>query len=297
MEFRQIQYFIKLSERTSISQAAKELFISQQALSKSIKNLESELNTRLFLRTNQGIKLSKSGVYLKSKFLSVCAGYEEAVKESYQYFQIQQGTITIGVAPGVFRSLSANYLINFEKLYPGLKLEQVEFPDLDMEEYVLADSHRFALSTKPWHDRGLQYNPLHREKMFFIAHKEHPLARQKEIHVSQLADENFLFFNSHYNIHYRTKESCKKAGFTPHIIYKSSDVSQLVKMASQKQGILLCVKHVYEESAHENLVCLPIADEGMYWELGIISKNYDKLDKKSKLFIDYFLSCYKNGYE
>ena len=134
MEFRQIQYFIKLSESTSISQAAKELFISQQALSKSIKNLESELNTRLFLRTNQGIKLSKSGVYLKNKFLSVCAGYEEAVKESYQYFQIQQGTITIGVAPGVFRSLSANYLINFEKLYPGLKLEQVEFPDLDMEE-------------------------------------------------------------------------------------------------------------------------------------------------------------------
>lgn len=65
MEFRQIQYFIKLSESTSISQAAKELFISQQALSKSIKNLESELNTRLFLRTNQGIKLSKSGVYLK----------------------------------------------------------------------------------------------------------------------------------------------------------------------------------------------------------------------------------------
>ena len=79
MEFRQIQYFIKLSESTSISQAAKELFISQQALSKSIKNLESELNTRLFLRTNQGIKLSKSGVYLKNKFLSVCAGYEEAV--------------------------------------------------------------------------------------------------------------------------------------------------------------------------------------------------------------------------
>ena len=256
MEFRQIQYFIKLSESTSISQAAKELFISQQALSQSIKNLESELNTRLFLRTNQGIKLSKSGIYLKNKFLSVCAGYEEAVKESYQYFQIQQGTITIGVAPGVFRSLSANYLINFEKLYSGLKLEQVEFPDLDMEEYVLADSHRFALSTKPWQDRGLQYNPLHREKVFFIAHREHPLARQKEIHVSQL-----------------------------------------VKMASQKQGILLCVKHVYEESAHENLVCIPIADEGMYWELGIISKNYDKLDKKSKLFIDYFLSCYKNGYE
>ena len=48
MVFRQIQYFIKLSESTSISQAAKELFISQQALSKSIKNLESELNTRLF---------------------------------------------------------------------------------------------------------------------------------------------------------------------------------------------------------------------------------------------------------
>jgi DNA-binding transcriptional LysR family regulator len=290
MEFRNMQYFIKLTECNSISQAARELYISQQALSKAIKKLEEEFETLLFLRTTQGIQLTEDGQYLKSKFKHICHNFEEATHESYNYFNIHRGNLKFCVAPGFFRSIPIHYLLEFEKQFPNLTLEQIEIVDKECENYVKADIHHFGLSTKPWHLQGFQFLPLYREQLFFIASKKHPLAHKKEILLNELLNENFLFFNNRYNIHYRTACFCKKAGFEPNIVYKSADVSQLVKLAAQNQGILICVKHVYEEANREELVCIPIVDENMYWEIGVIFQDFQKLGKNAKLFINYFIS-------
>ena len=191
------------------------------------------------------------------------------------------------VAPGVFRSLPPSLLINARSIYPGIELEQVEIPDRDCEDYVHADPGHFAISTKPWYDTGLFYRPIHREPLYFIASREHPLADRPEIRLEDLRDEKFLFFNNKYNIHYRTFGSCKACGYQPNIIYKSADVSQLVNLAVLKLGILICVKHVYEEAARDKLVCIPIANEEMYWELGILYQDFSRLDANAKLFLNY----------
>lgn len=285
MEFKQIQYFLKLSECSSFTDASEKLYISQQALSKSIINLEKELNTRLFARSRNGIKLTEDGVYLKNKFKHICSIYDEACEETFKHYATQSGKLEIGVCPGFFRSLPMTFLIEFQQEHPTITIEQLEKYDKDCEDYVREDFHRFALTTKPWHPQGLYYVPLHREKLFFIAHKDNPLAKYDELHMSDLRDEKFVSFTNRYNLYYRTIEGCKNAGFTPNIVYMSADVSQLVKLASDGIGILICVEHVYRESNHENMVCIPIVDSEMYWEIGVISKNYYKLESNAKLFI------------
>ena len=288
MEFRYLQYFLKIAQCSSISQAAKELFISQQALSKALKNLEQELGARLLHRTNQGVQLTPEGAYLRDHFQHIVSEYDDALRETYQHFGAQRGRIEFGVSPGFFRSLSNESLIAFAAQHPYLELDQLEKPDLDLEDYVREDRQHFAFSTKPWQMQGLQYCPIHREKLYFIADKTHPLAARPEIRLADLKDERFLFFTSRYNIYHRTEACCKRAGFAPHIVYKSSDVNVLVKMVAQGRGILLCVRHVYEEYARENLVCIPLADEEMYWELGLIMQDYHALDPNARLLIRAF---------
>lgn len=288
MEFRYLQYFLKIAQCSSISQTAKELFISQQALSKALKNLEQELGARLLHRTNQGVHLTPEGVYLRDHFQRIVSEYDDALRETFQHFGAQRGRIEFGVSPGFFRSLSNESLIAFAAQHPYLELDQLEKPDLDLEDYVREDRQHFAFSTKPWQMQGLQYCPIHREKLYFIADKSHPLAGRPEICLADLRDDRFLFFTSRYNIYHRTEACCKRVGFTPHIVYKSSDVNVLVKMVAQGRGILLCVRHVYEEYARENLVCLPLADEEMYWELGLIMQDYQALDPNARLLIRAF---------
>lgn len=294
MEFKHIYYFIKLSECSSFSEASNKLYISQQALSKSIKNLEMELNVRLFHRTNQGITLTSDGHYLKEQFQDICFNYDAAVRSSFEHFKMHKGKVEFGVCPGFFRSIPIDYLIDFSKQYPHLKLKQLENPDIECENYVLSDKQHFALSTRPFYRKGLQFYPLHKEQLFFIANKEHPLAKNQTITLDALKNENFLFFDDRYNIYYQTLNECQKQQFTPNIIYKSSDVSQLIKLVIQNKGILICVKHVYMESSHKDLVCIPIAGENMVWELGLIFQKYEYLDQNSKFFIEHFIPKFLN---
>ncbi|MDO4976230.1 MAG: LysR family transcriptional regulator [Eubacteriales bacterium] len=295
MEFRHIFYFIKVAQCKNITKAADALFISQQALSKCLKGLEEELHVRLISRKNHGIDLTQDGLYLYERFHDICDQYTMALDDAFEHFNLRQGQIEFAVSNGFFRSISINHLIKFTKMYPQLELEQLEHPDLDCEDYVRSDKHHFALSTKPWNQKGLEYHPIHREQLQFIAHKNHPLANRTGIYMNELSEESFLFFSKRYNIHFRTMEGCKKHGFKPNVIYKSSDVSQLVKLTNQNQGILICVKHVYEESSHENLVCIPILDEDMYWELGLIYQDFNSLNKNQKLFIQYLLSEFEKN--
>lgn len=287
MDFRQIMYFIKVSECDSISKAAEELFISQQALSQSVKSLEKELDCRLLYRTSKGIKLTEDGKYLKGKFKYICSDFEKARKESFNHFIPNSGKLDFCAAPGIFRTLSPDIIMEFEKEYPYIRVNQLETPDLDCEDYIRMDDRNFGISTKPWNPQGMYYLPLHRENILAIMNKSNPLAEKECLDMADLRNEKFLFFNNRYNIYYRTLSRCHNAGFDPNIIYKSTDVSQLVKLASDNKGVLLCVHHVYAEANHGQLICVPISDEEMYWEIGVICKEYYKLEKQSKTFIEY----------
>lgn len=64
IQLQQLIFFEKVAEKNSMNKAAEELFISQPNLSKAIRNLEDELNTKIFDRTNKGVKLTEDGYKL-----------------------------------------------------------------------------------------------------------------------------------------------------------------------------------------------------------------------------------------
>ena len=68
MDLRQIQYFIQLFEDRNITQASRNMFISQQGLSKSIANLEDELGFPLFVRQPKGVIPTERAIYLYNYF-------------------------------------------------------------------------------------------------------------------------------------------------------------------------------------------------------------------------------------
>lgn len=58
---QQLKYVVTVAEKGTLSEAAKELFVSQPALTKAIKELEDEMNIRIFSRTNKGVIVSREG--------------------------------------------------------------------------------------------------------------------------------------------------------------------------------------------------------------------------------------------
>ena len=118
----QYRIFYAVAKAGNISRAAKELYISQPAISKSISKLEDSLNTVLFTRNSRGVQLTDEGQVL---FEHTRDAFEELVKGEQELKRIREfnmGHIRIGVSNTLCRFIMVKYLKGFIEQYPHIKI-------------------------------------------------------------------------------------------------------------------------------------------------------------------------------
>ncbi len=116
------QIFNTVAAAGNISQAAKELYISQPAISKSIARLESSLNVRLFTRNSRGVKLTEEG---RALYEHTRRAFEELRRGEEQLRQITTlgiGHIRIGVSTTLCKFILLPYLKEFVSRYPHIRI-------------------------------------------------------------------------------------------------------------------------------------------------------------------------------
>lgn len=115
--------FYAVAKYESFSKAAAELYISQPAVSYSIKKLEEDLNTQLFVRLNKGIKLTDAGeklkFYVENAFDNIIAGYKELNENEKQQLS---GEVNIGIHSNVGTFLLPKIVKKFVDKYPHSRI-------------------------------------------------------------------------------------------------------------------------------------------------------------------------------
>ena len=117
--------FKEVAEAGNITAAAQNLFISQSAVSQSIKQLESDLQTRLFARNSRGVSLTPDGKMLYEYVRSAMGLLETGEEKLSQSRQLQVGHLTIGASDTVTSQFLLPYLDRFHRQYPGVHIQIV----------------------------------------------------------------------------------------------------------------------------------------------------------------------------
>lgn len=114
--------FYYVAKYGSLSQAAKLLLSNQPNLTRTIKNLESELGCPLFLRTNRGMKLTPEGERLYHHIKIACEHIEMGETELSASKNLESGSIYIAVSEVALRCLLLPILKEYRKLHPGIQI-------------------------------------------------------------------------------------------------------------------------------------------------------------------------------
>ena len=154
MEFKHIEYFIETSHHKSMSQAAESLYISQQALSRCIANMEQELGTELFIRSVKGIQLTEDGKYFYDIFAPQVDAFHSSLDEAITHFDNKPIHLPFCCAPLIFRCLDTELLFKFQEEYPNISLEQLELSDVDCDAYIEENPEHFGLLAIPENKHG-----------------------------------------------------------------------------------------------------------------------------------------------
>ena len=96
MEYQRIKYFLKAAKTQNFSQAAKELYISPQALTKQITLLEEELGVRLFERSTRNVRLNEAGIFAENKLSLADRMLEDAIRQIREFGEKASGKIRVG---------------------------------------------------------------------------------------------------------------------------------------------------------------------------------------------------------
>lgn len=146
-----LKIFIKVAEKNSITKAAEELYISQPAVSKGIKNLEDELAVKLFVRDKKkGLILTDIGKTVL-KFAHQMEYSENLIyQNAYMENHLLSGKLRIGTAPILISCVLAEIIAQYKSKYPKIEIELIEGSAADIKNGV--ENHKL--------DFGITYSPF-----------------------------------------------------------------------------------------------------------------------------------------
>ena len=125
INYEAYKIFYSVANLKSISAAAKELLISQPAVSWQIKNLENQIGCTLFTRTKRGVILTKEGSILYEYVKKGIENFINGENILTNFKNLDVGTIRIGASTTVCRYCLIPYLEKFHKLYPNIDIQIV----------------------------------------------------------------------------------------------------------------------------------------------------------------------------
>lgn len=196
IDARLARIFCVVAEELHFGQAAKKLYMSQPPLSQAIKQLEDELEAKLFIRTTRSVRLTKAGEHLYN-YLQQLHQDSQHLRTSIKHIaQGKKGVIRVGVTPSGIYSNFPTVLRFFKQHYPDIVFNVIESSTEFMSEQLqrgeLDISFMRPLTPKP----GLQHEIMYREPLCLALRKEHHLSKHKEISQTDMANEPLITYDA-----------------------------------------------------------------------------------------------------
>ena len=123
MNLKHLSYFVDISKRESFTKAADDIYVSQSALSKSVKSLEQELNVTLIDRTSKSFNLTEEGRILYVEGEKLLRYIDESQDEIIEKIHRSRRRLRIGIPPVISTVYFSHLLFRFIKQYPNIELE------------------------------------------------------------------------------------------------------------------------------------------------------------------------------
>ncbi|MDE7279524.1 MAG: LysR family transcriptional regulator, partial [Oscillospiraceae bacterium] len=121
MELRTLRYFLEIAREENMTRASESLHVSQPSLSKEMKALEEELGKKLFIRKNDGLRLTDEGMLLRKRAEDIIEMTDKTVAEFSALNEINGGDIYIGCAESYLIKYLAKAVKAFTEKYPMLR--------------------------------------------------------------------------------------------------------------------------------------------------------------------------------
>lgn len=233
MTISQIKYFVTVAKCLSFTKAAEQLFISQPALSRHIRNMEEEWNLQLFVRTSNGIRLTPAGSSLYIGMSELYRNYLEMIIQAKKIQRGIAGSLKIGILD---QTNVADFMPQiyqyFSQEHPNVELwfQPGSFDFLVSEIYAGRLDVIFTLQFEIANKESIIYQYVEHSRDHICMSIYHPLAKKEMVTLDDVKNETFVMISPEDNPESSELifEICKEHGFVPPAYYAKTLAEQIL---------------------------------------------------------------------
>ena len=256
----------------SFSIAAEKLHLTQQALSKTIREAEEECGRPLFIRSLKGVFLTQEGERLLGIIQPLLNEYGTTQSRLERFYQAPvKDEIHIAFGLGVMYSLGYDNCIEMQNAlqreFPEWQFIFSEWPDLLIEEKVSAGNIDMALTLKPYQKKDLLFNPLLTIPIMALLPETHSLSNRRSIRLEELRYENFVMMTRNMQFYDYTIQKCLDAGFRPKIRIECTDASTAVYYVASGECVFLGFNAFLNSDGVKKI---PLEEDNFDWVEGLL---------------------------
>jgi DNA-binding transcriptional LysR family regulator len=299
MEIRQLRAFVAIAELGTFTAAALRVHVTQAAISMQIRQLENELNARLFVRAPRRVMLTEAGEQLLHRARQILRDHDAALDEIAELAGAERGRLRIGSASAmVTTDILPTLLKEVRKQHAGAEVSVVSGTSEALVQQILAGEVDLAFVSLPVEARGINTERLSEDQLVAIASPRHKLARQRTISPYTLAGEKLILGERGGNTRRLIDQFFAQAGVTLQVSMELSRQAAIRRMVEEDMGVgIVPLQSVVEDVEQGRLVRWWIEGAQINWELGIarLSGGYESPITQTfiKLSRDHFTETQK----
>jgi DNA-binding transcriptional LysR family regulator len=277
MELRQLEHFVAAAEERHFTRAARRANIVQSGLSASIRQLERELGTPLFVRTTRQVELTPAGKAFLTEARRVLAAAWSA-REAVTAVKGQvQGVITIGVMQRWPHQINLpGLLCRFHADYPGveIRLRQVGSPALLKEVRDGQVDIAFVVAAGELPTAGVQTSVLSREPWVLITSPQHRLSHRAHVSIPMLKHEPFVDFPRDWGTRILVDRAFAARKVERRTSFEMNSVANVLDLVAHNLGVSILPAFVVEGEG-KRLRAVPIRPAWPKWEM-VVATSKDR---------------------
>jgi DNA-binding transcriptional LysR family regulator len=234
----QVEGFLEVARRGSVSRAAEVLFITQPTLTARLHGLERELGTSLFLRTPHGMRLTDAGrawIPFAERALRALVDGRDALE---QVMTASAGHLMIAAAPAVSTYVLPELLERFVARHPRVEVSVRTGHSEDVVDLVVRDEVQLGLGRTIRHP-DLELRPFHTEELVLVCAPDHPFTKRKHVPMAEVAAQKLIMFDRTSSYYEITQSAFLSAGVKLRGLMELDSIEAAKKMVERGLGVAL----------------------------------------------------------
>ncbi|SFM22294.1 LysR family transcriptional regulator [Variovorax sp. OV329] len=288
LTLRQLRAFLAVADCASFTEAARQLHLTQAAMSVLVRELEAELGVRVLDRSTRRVDLTEAGRDLYPFAQRVLRELEDAVHSVGELRDKKKGLLRVAAPQMMACTLMPQVIAAYRERHPQVEVQLSDtVPEL-MLERVLSAQVELAVGPDVAAPPELERRPLLRDRHHFICQPDHPLARRKQVRWRELA--GLPFIAPTHDFMRRLAPELAAAGLEAPMVLPVHQVSYMTTalgLVAAGLGVSAVPSYAAPLVQGHGLVMRPLVDPVFYREVCIFSAAARSLSPAAQSFVEF----------